>query len=103
VQITEAIKSAELNCADASIANWSWAEESTGVYNFGATSSIAQGASALTENVQFLFPAATRNYNISFSIAYESEEIESKTATITDVNFEMGKSYNITVVIEDKD
>ena len=103
VQITEAIKSAELNCADASIANWSWAEESTGVYNFGATSSIAQGASALTENVQFLFPAATRNYNISFSIAYESEETESKTATITDVNFEMGKSYNITVVIEDKD
>ena len=103
VQITDATKSAELDCADSSIANWAWAEESTGVYNFGATSSIAQGASALTENVQFLFPAATRNYNISFSIAYESEETESKTATITDVNFEMGKSYNITVVIEDKD
>lgn len=103
VQIIDATKSAELNCADGSIANWTWIEENTGVYNFGATSAIAQGASALAENVQFLFPAATRNYNISFSIAYESEVAETRTAIITDVNFVMGKSYNITVAIEDKD
>ena len=103
VQITEAAKSAELNCVDASIANWTWTETSTGAYNFGNTSTIAKGASAAAENVQFLFPAATRNYNISFNFAYESDAAEVRTATIVDVNLVIGKAYNINVTIEDKD
>jgi hypothetical protein len=103
VQITEAAKTAELNCADASIANWTWNATATGAYNFGNTSTIAQGASASAENVQFLFPATTRNYDISFSIAYESDAAEARTATIADVNFVMGKAYNINVTIADKD
>ena len=103
VQITEAVKSAELNCADASIANWTWNATSTGAYNFGATGTIAKGASASAENVQFLFPAATRNYEISFNFAYESDAAEVRTATIADVNLVIGKAYNINVTIEDKD
>ena len=103
VQITEAAKSAELNCADASIANWTWNATSTGAYDFGATGTIAQGASASAENVQFLFPAATRNYEISFNFAYESDAAEERTATISDVNLVMGKSYNINLVVNDKD
>ena len=103
VQITEAAKSAELNCADASIANWAWNATATGAYNFGNTGTIAQGASRATENVQFLFPAATQNYNISFNFTYESDAAEARTATIADVNFVMGKAYNINVTIEDKD
>ena len=103
VQITEAVKSAELNCADASIANWTWNVTSTGAYNFGATGTIAKGASASAENVQFLFPAATRNYEISFNFAYESDAAEVRTATIADVNLVIGKAYNINVTIEDKD
>ena len=103
VQITEAAKSAELNCADADIANWAWTETSTGAYNFGNTGTIAQGASGATENVQFLFPAATQNYNISFNFTYESDAAEARTATIADVNLVMGKAYNINVTIEDKD
>ena len=103
VQITEAAKSAELNCADASIANWTWNATSTGAYDFGATGTIAQGASASAENVQFLFPAATRNYEISFNFAYESDAAEVRTATIADVNLVIGKAYNINVTIEDKD
>ena len=103
VQITEAAKTAELNCADASIANWTWNATSTGTYDFGATGTIAKGASASAENVQFLFPAATRNYDISFSIAYESNPAEERTATIADVNLVIGKAYNINVTIEDKD
>ena len=103
VQITEAAKSAELNCADASIANWTWNATSTGAYNFGAIGTIAKGASASAENVQFLFPAATRNYEISFNFAYESDAAEARTATIADVNFVMGKAYNINVTIADKD
>ena len=103
VQITEAAKSAELNCADASIANWTWNATSTGAYNFGATGTIAKGASASAENVQFLFPAATRNYEISFNFAYESDAAEVRTATIADVNLVIGKAYNINVTIEDKD
>ena len=103
VQITEAAKSAELNCADASIANWTWNATATGAYNFGNTSTIAQGASGATENVQFLFPAATQNYNISFNFTYESDAAEARTATIADVNLVMGKAYNINVTIEDKD
>ena len=103
VQITEAAKSAELNCVDASIANWTWNATSTGAYNFGNTSTIAKGASAAAENVQFLFPAATRNYNISFNFAYESDAEEARTATIAVVNLVIGKAYNINVTIEDKD
>ena len=103
VQITEAAKSAELNCADASIANWTWTETSTGAYNFGNTSTIAKGASVSAENVQFLFPTATRNYNISFNFAYESDAAEARIATIADVNLVIGKAYNINVTIEDKD
>ena len=103
VQITEAAKTAELNCADASIANWIWNATSTGAYNFGATGTIAKGASASAENVQFLFPAATRNYEISFNFAYESDAVEVRTATIADVNLVIGKAYNINVTIEDKD
>ncbi len=103
VQITEAAKSAELNCADASIANWTWNATSTGAYDFGATGTIAKGASASAENVQFLFPAATRNYEISFNFAYESDAAEVRTATIADVNLVIGKAYNINVTIEDKD
>ena len=103
VQITEAAKSAELNCADASIANWTWNAISTGAYDFGATGTIAQGASASAADVQFLFPATTRNYDISFSIAYESDAAEERTATISDVNLVMGKSYNINLVVNDKD
>ena len=103
VQITEATKSAELNCADADMANWAWNATATGAYNFGNTGTIAQGASGATENVQFLFPAATRNYNISFNFAYESDAAEARTATIADVNLVIGKAYNINVTIEDKD
>ena len=103
VQIIEAVKSAELNCGDVDIANWVWIATSTGSYSFGSTIAIAKGASASAENVQFLFPATTRNYNITFSIAYESNPLEERTATISDVNFVMGKSYNINVVIGDKD
>ena len=103
VQITEAAKSAELNCADADMANWAWNATATGAYNFGNTSTIAQGASASAENVQFLFPAATQNYNISFNLTYESDAAEARTATIADVNLVMGKAYNINVTIEDKD
>lgn len=103
VQITEAVKSAELNCGDVDMANWVWNATSTGSYSFGGTTAIAKGASASAENVQFLFPAATRNYDISFSIAYESDAAEERTATISDVNLVMGKSYNINVIIEDKD
>ena len=103
VQIIEAAKSAELNCADASIANWTWNATSTGAYDFGAAGTIAQGASASAENVQFLFPAATRNYEISFNFAYESDAAEVRTATIADVNLVIGKAYNINVTIEDKD
>ncbi len=103
VQIIEAVKSAELNCGDVDIANWVWIATSTGSYSFGSTIAIAKGASASAENVQFLFPATTRNYNITFSIAYESNPLEERTATISDVNFVMGKSYNVNVVIGDKD
>lgn len=103
VQITDVAKSAELNCADADMANWMWNVTATGAYNFGNTSAITQGASAATENVQFLFPAATQNYNITFNLAYESEAAEARTATIADVNLVMGKAYNINVTIEDKD
>ncbi len=103
VQITDVAKSAELNCADAKMANWAWNATATGAYNFGNTSAIAQGASAATENVQFLFPAATQNYNITFNLAYESDAAEARTATIADVNLVMGKAYNINVTIEDKD
>ena len=103
VQITEAAKSAELNCGDVDMANWVWNATSTGSYSFGGTTAIAKGASAPAENVQFLFPAVTRNYDISFSIAYESDAAEERTATILDVNLVMGKSYNINVTIEDKD
>ena len=103
VQITDVAKSAELNCTDADMANWAWNATSTGAYNFGNTSAIAQGASAATENVQFLFPAAIQNYNITFNLAYESDAAEVRTATIADVNLVMGKAYNINVTIEDKD
>ena len=103
VQIIDVAKSAELNCADANMANWMWNVTATGAYNFGNTSAIAQGASAATENVQFLFPAATQNYNITFNLAYESEAAVVRTATIADVNLVMGKAYNINVTIEDKD
>ncbi len=103
VQITEAAKSAELNCADASIANWTWNATSTGAYDFGATGTIAKGASASAADVQFLFPAATRNYAISFNFVYESDAAEVRTATIADVNLVIGKAYNINVTIEDKD
>ena len=103
VQITEATKSAELNCGDVDMANWAWTATATGAYNFGNTGTIAKGATASAEDVQFLFPAATRNYDISFSIAYESNEAEERTATISDVNLEMGKSYNINLVVNDKD
>ena len=104
VQITDAVKSAELNCGDVDIANWVWNATSTGAYNFGNTNTIAKGATASAENVQFLFPATTRNYDISFSIAYESDPAEERTATISNVNLVMGKSYNINVAIEeDKD
>lgn len=103
VQITDVAKSAELNCADADMANWRWNATATGAYNFGNTSAIAKGASAATENVQFLFPAATQNYNITFNLAYESEAAVVRTATISDVNLVMGKAYNINVTIEDKD
>ncbi|MBR5238502.1 MAG: fimbrillin family protein [Paludibacteraceae bacterium] len=103
VQIIDAAKSAELNCADADMANWAWNATATGAYNFGNTSVIAQGASAATENVQFFFPAATQNYNITFNLAYESEAAVVRTATIADVNLVMGKAYNINVTIEDKD
>lgn len=103
VQITDAVKSAELNCGDVDMANWVWNATSTGSYSFGGTTAIAEGAAASVENVQFLFPAATRNYDISFSIAYESDAAEERTATISDVNLVMGKSYNINVTIEDKD
>ncbi|MBO5346128.1 MAG: fimbrillin family protein [Paludibacteraceae bacterium] len=103
VQIKEAAKTAELNCGDASIANWTWNATSTGAYDFGATGTIAKGASASAENVQFLFPAATRNYDISFSIAYESDAAEERTATISNVNLVMGKSYNVNLVVNDKD
>ena len=102
VQITDVAKSAELNCTDADMANWAWNATSTGAYNFGNTNAIAQGASAVTENVQFLFPAATQNYNITFNLAYESDAVVVRTATIADVNFVMGKAYNINVTIEDK-
>lgn len=103
VQITEAAKSAEFNCGDVDMANWVWNATSTGSYSFGGTTVIAKGASASAADVQFLFPAATRNYDISFSIAYESDAAEERTATISDVNLVMGKSYNINVIIEDKD
>lgn len=103
VQITEAAKSAEFNCGDVDMANWVWNATSTSSYSFGGTTAIAKGASASAENVQFLFPATTRNYDISFSIAYESDAAEERTATISDVNLVMGKSYNINVTIEDKD
>ena len=103
VQITEAAKTAELNCVDADMANWAWNATATGAYNFGNTGTIAQGASGATENVQFLFPAATQNYNISFNFTYESDVAEARTATIADVNLVMGKAYNINVTIEDKD
>lgn len=103
VQITEAAKSAELNCGDVDMANWTWNATSTGAYNFGNTNTIAKGATTSTADVQFLFPATTRNYDISFSIAYESDAAEERTATISDVNLVMGKSYNINVTIEDKD
>ena len=103
VQITDAVKSAELNCGDVDMANWGWNATSTGAYNFGNTNTIAKGATALAENVQFLFPATTRNYDISFSIAYESDPAEERTATISNVNLVMGKSYNINLVVNDKD
>ncbi|MBQ8722453.1 MAG: fimbrillin family protein [Paludibacteraceae bacterium] len=103
VQITEAVKSAELNCGDVDMANWVWNATSTGSYSFGGTTVIAKGASASAADVQFLFPAATRNYDISFSIAYESDAAEERTATISDVNLVMGKSYNINLVVNDKD
>ena len=103
VQITEAAKSAELNCGDVDMANWVWNATSTGAYNFGNINTIAQGASASVADVQFLFPADARNYDISFSIAYESNPAEVRTATIANVNLVMGKAYNINVEIEDKD
>lgn len=103
VQITEAVKSAEMNCADASIANWTWAGISTGTYNFGSTSEIEKGKNGVASEVQFMFPAATRNYNITFNLAYESDSVIERVAAIADVNLEMGKSYNITIAIEDKD
>jgi hypothetical protein len=103
VQITDAVKSAELNCGDVDMVNWVWNATSTGAYNFGNTNTIAKGATASAENVQFLFPATTRNYDISFSIAYESDPAEERTATISNVNLEMGKSYNINLVVNDKD
>ena len=103
VQITEATKSATLNCGDVDMANWVWNATSTGSYSFGGTTAIAKGATASAADVQFLFPAATRNYDISFSIAYESDAAEERTATISDVNFVMGKSYNINLVVNDKD
>ena len=103
VQITEAAKTAELNCGDVDMANWVWNATSTGSYSFGGTTAIAKGATASAADVQFLFPAATRNYDISFSIAYESNPAEERTATIADVNLEMGKSYNINLVVNDKD
>ena len=103
VQITEATKSAELNCGDVDMANWAWTATATGAYNFGNTGTIAQGASGATENVQFLFPAANKTYNISFNFTYESDAAEARTATIADVNLVMGKAYNINVTIADKD
>lgn len=103
VQITDVAKSAELNCADADMANWAWNTTAIGAYNFGNTSAIAQGASGVTDNVQFLFPAATQNYNITFNLAYESDAADVRTATIADVNLVMGKAYNVNVTIEDKD
>ena len=103
VQIVEAVKSAELNCADASMTNWAWTGISTGAYNFGSTSEIEKGGNGMASDVQFMFPAATRNYNIAFNLGYESDSAVERVAAIADVNLEMGKSYNITVVIEDKD
>ena len=103
VQITEAAKSAELNCGDVDMANWVWTETSIGSYEFGGTTAIAKGATASAADVQFLFPAATRNYDISFSIAYESDAAEERTATISDVNLVMGRSYNVNLVVNDKD
>ena len=103
VQITDVIKSAELNCVDVSIANWAWTETSTGNYNFGNTDVIVKGESKATSNVQFMFPAATQNYNITFKFQYESDAVEEKTATISDVTLVMGKSYNVNVTIADKD
>ncbi len=103
VQITEAIKSAELNCADASIANWSWTGTSTGTYNFGSTSVIEKGGKGMTSDVQFMFPVATRNYNITFNLTNESDSVMERVAAIAGLSLEMGKSYNITVTIEDID
>ena len=103
VQITEAAKSAELNCGDVDMVNWVWYATSTGSYSFGGTTAIAKGATASVADVQFLFPATTRNYDISYSIAYESDAAEERTATISDVNLVMGKSYNINLVVNDKD
>ena len=64
---------------------------------------IEKGGNGMASDVQFMFPAATRNYNIAFNLGYESDSVVERVAAIADVNLEMGKSYNITVVIEDKD
>ncbi|MBR5238501.1 MAG: fimbrillin family protein [Paludibacteraceae bacterium] len=102
VQITEATKSAELNCVDASVANWTWEEISTGVYDFGSTGVIEQGESVTASNVQFLFPTEESNYNVTFNFTYESETAEAKKAIISDITFEMGKSYKINLIVNDK-
>ena len=102
VQITEAPKSAKLACGDVDMANWAWAATSTGSYSFGGTTAIVKGATASVADVQFLFPAETRNYDISFIIAYESKPAEERTVTISDIRLEMGKSYNIKLVVNDK-
>ena len=103
VQIIEVAKSATLNCGDVDMANWEWVATSTGSYVFGNTTAIAKGATGVAENVQFLFPATTRNYDITFSIAYESDPAEERIATISNVNLVMGKSYNINLTVNDKD
>jgi hypothetical protein len=67
---------------------------------FGKTIEMAQGQQASSENQRLTIPAAkTQDYKIKFDVEVKmngkATMVIPKTATLTDVEFQMGKSYNI--------
>jgi uncharacterized membrane protein len=67
---------------------------------FGKTIEMAQGQQASSENQRLTIPAAkTQDYKIKFDVEVKmngkATMVIPKTATLTNVEFQMGKSYNI--------
>lgn len=105
VCITNAPKSGEIDLAQQNWRTnnaWNITEEGTTI-NFGnmdTTDGIAQGESASCEYKRFTIPTAgSRSYTISFDVELLhnglTADVITKTVEVSDVEFKIGKSYNL--------